>query len=111
MADAQIQVKRTPFFQDYRLKGVPASQVPEELLDPLIEQVLGTPEDRLFTIGEVFDYEMASRQESFHSFVCDRCGEMVSEPYGRVVGTHKVCIPCQAQVMAAEGTAVERAAA
>jgi formylmethanofuran dehydrogenase subunit E len=111
LADAQVQVKRTPFFQNYRVKGVPASKVPEELVDPLIAQVLDTPEDRLFTIGDVFDYEVPSTPENFHSFVCDRCGEMVSEPYGRVVGNHKVCIPCQAELMATEVAAVKREAA
>jgi formylmethanofuran dehydrogenase subunit E len=111
LADAQVQVKRTPFFHDYRMKGVPASKVPEELVDPLIEHVLNAPEDELFTIGEVFEYEVPNKAENFHSFVCDRCGEMVSEPYGRVVGSHKVCIPCQAELMAAEGTAGKRAAA
>jgi len=29
----------------------------------------------------------------------------VVEPYGRVVGTQKVCIPCQEQLLAAERAA------
>ncbi len=109
-AEAQLQTKRTPFFQEYRMKGVPASKVPAEVVEPLIAQVLHAPEDQLFTIGEGFDYAVTNQPENFHSFICDRCGEMVVEPYGRLVGKHKVCIPCQAELMTAERTAVERAA-
>lgn len=104
-AEAQLQTKRTPFFQDYRMKGVPASKVPDEVVDPLIAQVLHAPEDQLFAVSDVFDYEVPAKVENFHSFVCDRCGELVVEPYGRVAGTHKVCIPCQEELLAAERAA------
>ncbi len=99
-AEAQLQTKQTPFFQDYRMKGVPPSQVPEEVVDPLIEKVLTAPEEELFTVSEVFDYEVAPKSENFDSFVCDRCGELVVEPYGRIVGDRKVCIPCQEELLA-----------
>ncbi len=104
-AEAQLQIKRTPFFQQYRMKGVPASKVPGEVVDPLIAQVLHAPEDQLLAVSDVFDYEVPAKVENFHSFVCDRCGELVVEPYGRVVGTHKVCIPCQEELLAAERAA------
>ena len=110
VADAQVQVKRTPFFQNYRVKGVPASKVPEEIVDPLIAQVLDAPEERLFNVSEVFDYEVEPAGETFHTFVCDRCGEMVVESYGRVVGNHKVCIPCAEELRAAEQRPVIAAA-
>ena len=110
VADAQVQMKRTPFFQN-RMKGVPASKVPEEMVDPLIAQVLDTPEAQLFNVSEVFDYAVGPAGETFHTFICDRCGEMVVEPYGRVAGNHKVCIPCQQALLAAEATEAKRAAA
>lgn len=109
VADAQVQMKRTPFFQN-RMKGVPASKVPEELVDPLIEQVLSTPEEQVFNVSEVFDYAVEPGAETFHTFICDRCGEMVVEPYGRVVGKHKVCIPCAEELRAAEQRPVSAAA-
>lgn len=104
-AEAQLQMKQTSFFQDYRMKGVPPSLVPDDVVDPLIEKVLGAPDEELFAIGEVFDYEVAQKSESFDSFVCGRCGEMVVEPYGRVVGDQKVCIPCQAELLAVSSAA------
>ena len=100
-AEAQMQTKQTPFFQEYRMKGVPPSQVPSEVVTPLIEMVLNAPEEDLFTVSEVFEYEESSVPETFDSVVCDLCGEMVVEPYARVVGDRKVCIPCQQELLAA----------
>ena len=98
--EAQMQTKKTPFFTEYRMKGVPPTEVPEEVVDPLIEQVFSSPEDAMFTVGEVFDYDVATKEEDFSSFVCERCGEMVVERYGRVVGDARVCIPCQETMLA-----------
>jgi formylmethanofuran dehydrogenase subunit E len=102
LAEAQVQIKRTPFFQDYRVKGVPASKVPDEIVDPLIERVFDIPEEGLFKVSEVFDYEAPATVENFHSFVCSRCGDMVVEPYGRIIGSHSVCIPCAEEMRAEE---------
>ena len=102
LGDVLMVVKRSPFFQNYRMRGVPASQVPQEIVEPVIEQVLSTPEEQLFTVSEVFDYEAPSGAETFHTFLCDRCGDMVVESYGRVIGSHKVCIPCAEELRAEE---------
>lgn len=93
--DAQMKMKETAFFTDFRMKGVSPIEVPEAVVDPLIEQVLTAPEEGMFTVSEVFDYTVAAKEEDFSSFLCARCGEMVVERYGRVVGDDKVCIPCQ----------------
>jgi formylmethanofuran dehydrogenase subunit E len=98
--EAQMQMKKTPFFTEFRMKGVPPTQVPEEVVDPLIEQVLSGPEESMFEVSEVFEYEVAGKDETFDSFLCDRCGEMVVETYGRVVGDRRVCIPCQEDILA-----------
>jgi formylmethanofuran dehydrogenase subunit E len=98
--EAQMQMKKTPFFTEFRMKGVPPTQVPEEVVDPLIEQVLSGPEESMFEVSEVFEYEAAGKDETFDSFLCDRCGEMVVESYGRVVGDRRVCIPCQEDILA-----------
>lgn len=104
-AEAQLQTLQTPFMQEYRMKGVPPSQVPDEVVEPLIEKVLSAPEEELFTVSELFEYEVAPKSESFDVFVCDRCGELVIESYGRVVGGQKVCIPCQGELLAGGGAA------
>lgn len=104
-AEGQMQMKQTPFFQEYRMKGVPPSKVPDEVVDPLIERVLTAPEEELFKVSEVFDYEVPSKSENFSSFVCERCGDMVSESYGRLADGQKVCIPCQRELLTSSAAA------
>ena len=64
-------------------------------MDPLIEKVLSAPVGTLLTVSEVFDYDTPLKGERFDSFVCEGCGEMVIESYGRIAGGKKLCIPCQ----------------
>jgi len=94
-AEAMAANKQTDFFQKYRMKGVPASQVPPEVVDQLLERVMNAPEDQLLKVGEVFERKWEDVPHSFDSFVCELCGEMTVEPYGRVLGDKKVCIPCR----------------
>lgn len=97
-AAAMLANKRTAFFTDYREKGVPASQVPTDVVAPLVQAVLGAPADQLLSVGEIFTHPVTPTPPSFASLVCDACGDMVVEGYARVVGDQKVCIPCQAQL-------------
>ncbi len=94
-AEAMLANKQTTFFTEYREKGVPASKVPAGVVEPLIQRVMGAPDDRLVSVGEIFHYELPLKPHSFAGVVCERCGEMVVEGYARVVGDKKVCIPCQ----------------
>ncbi len=99
-AEVQAATKQTPFFKEYREKGIPASQVPEALVQPLIDRVMTMPEEALLKVGEVFEYKLEPKHENFASFVCDRCGDMVVEKYGRIFGDRHVCIPCQQALLA-----------
>lgn len=94
-AEAMAANKKTDFFQKYRMKGIPASQVPADVVDPLVEKVMTAPDEQILDIGEVFSFAWSDPPHSFDSFVCDVCGEMTVEPYGRVLGDKKVCIPCR----------------
>lgn len=98
-AQAMLANKQTPFFTEYRMKGIPASQVPADIIDPMVEKVINMPDAQLLDIGEVQAHEWHDAPHSFDSFVCDRCGEMTVEPYGRVHGEEKICIPCQQQLL------------
>ena len=98
-AEAMAANKQSEFFKKYREKGVPASQVPSEAVDPLVERVMSAPEDRLLNVGEVFEYKWTDAPHSFDSFVCEVCGEMTAEIYGRVLGDKKVCIPCRQKAL------------
>ena len=101
-AEAQARMKETPFFLEYRGKGVPASRVPDAVADPLVRQVMDAPEEAILTVGRPFPMNGKKPSETFASFVCDLCGETVVEKYGRIVGGQKVCIPCQEKALAGE---------
>jgi len=94
-AETMAANKQTDFFQKYRMKGIPASEVPDEVVAPLVERVMGAPEEQLLNVGEVFEYKRQDPPHSFDSFVCEGCGEMVVEPYGRLHDGAKLCIPCR----------------
>lgn len=94
-AKAQVGMKQTKFFQEYRMKGIPASKVPEEVVDPLIQQVMNAPQEALLSVGAEFKVEVEKKTESFGTEVCAVCGEMVVEEYLRPAAAGKVCIPCQ----------------
>ncbi len=93
-AEAMLANKRSEFFTKYREKGIPASQVPAEVVEPLIAKVMSAPDELLMNIGEPFAHPLPKKVESFAGFVCALCGEMTVEGYGRPLGDKKVCIPC-----------------
>jgi len=93
-AEAMMSNKKTEFFTKYRMLGIPASEVPDEVVEPLVVKVMNAPEEMIMTISEVFDYELPEKKDCFAGFVCDICGEMVVEKYGRVLGDKKVCRDC-----------------
>ena len=93
-AEAMLQNKQSEFFQNYREKGIPASKVPNEVVDPLINNVINAPAEKLLNISEVFDYKLEPNKDSFAGFVCEECGEMTVEGYGRIKDGKHVCIDC-----------------
>jgi len=101
-ASAMLANKQTDFFKEYREKGVPASKVPLEVVQPLVDRVMGAPDEKLLSVGEIFTYEIPHKPHSFAGLVCDGCGEMVVEGYARIVGDKKVCIPCQERLTGAK---------
>lgn len=93
-AQAQMGMKQTKFFQEYRMKGIPASQVPDEVVEPLVQQVMTAPQELLLSVGAELKTEVEKRPETFATAVCAACGELVVEEYLRPAGAGKVCIPC-----------------
>ena len=58
---------------------------------------MNAPEEMLLNISEVFDYKLEPHSDSFNGFVCDECGEMTVESYGRLKNDKHVCIDCAAK--------------
>ena len=95
--NVMIQTKATPFFKDFREKGVAPTKVPDEVVEPLVVKVMTAPDEQLLDISEVYDYNWENPPHSFASFLCDECGEMVVESYGRIKNGKHVCIDCANQ--------------
>ena len=94
-AEAQLQTKKTAFFTEYRMKGVPPTDVPVEVVQPLIDMVMSVPVEAILAVGEVHEHPVQPGHEDFEGLVCDRCGEMVVARYARTVNGQHVCIPCE----------------
>ncbi|MEJ2635758.1 MAG: hypothetical protein P8184_10760 [Calditrichia bacterium] len=93
-AEAMQANKHTAFFKDYREEGVPPTQVPAGVADPLGEKVMSAPEEMIINRSDVFDTDHRDPAHSFNSFVCEECGEMTVTEYGRLKGDSKVCMDC-----------------
>lgn len=96
-AEAMLNNKKTAFFTDYRMLGKPASTVPSEIVDPLVNGVMNIPDEMLLNVSSIFEYKLEPKKDSFDGFVCEECGEMTVMEYGRIKGDKKVCIDCAAK--------------
>jgi len=96
-AEAMLNNKKTKFFTDYRMLGKPASIVPADIVDPLVKNVMGAPDEMLLAVSPIFDYKLEPKKDSFDGFVCEECGEMTVMEYGRIKGDKKVCMDCAAK--------------
>ncbi|MGD9486685.1 MAG: FmdE family protein [Calditrichaceae bacterium] len=96
-AEAMLANKQTDFFKEYREKGIPASHVPDAVVEPLVQKVMGAPDEMLLNISDVFVYNLEPKKDSFAGFVCEECGEMTVMEYGRIKGEQKVCQDCAAK--------------
>ncbi len=92
-AEAMMKSKQSKFMEQ-RKSGIPASQVPAEVADPLVEMVSNTPDELLLNIGEVFTKELKEPAHTFESVVRGQCGEMVVERNARLKEGKVLCIPC-----------------
>jgi len=57
--------KQTDFFKEYREKGIPASKVPAQVVDPLISKVMAAPEQMLVKISDYRRFNMNFLQKQF----------------------------------------------
>ncbi len=92
--EVMMASKQSDFMQKYRSKGIPASEVPEEVVAPLIKNVMEAPEGALITVGPVVPYDLKEAKHSYNGFACEECGEMTVMEYGRIKGDKKVCMAC-----------------
>ena len=93
-AEAMMQTKTTPFFKEYREKGIPPTLVPDEVVEPLVYKVMNAPSEMIMNISEVFDFKWTEPKHSFTSVVCDSCGEMVIIEHTKTINGKSICKDC-----------------
>jgi formylmethanofuran dehydrogenase subunit E len=93
-SEGMMATKKTNFFTEYRTKGVPPTQVPDEVVQPLVEKVMSASTEDIMVVSEVFEYEWNESKHSFNSMVCEKCGEVVIEEYTTKVNGSRVCKDC-----------------
>ena len=91
---AVMMKNRESEFMKLRSSGTPASQIPGEIVDPLVAMVSAAPDEALLDIGDVTAHEWHDAPHTFEAFLCPECGEMVVERNARVKDGVAVCQPC-----------------
>ena len=82
-------------FIQFRKKGVPASKIAPELINPAVDFILQEPTERLFNIGPVLEVKVTpGRAHDFNTIICSECGEVAVERYARIKNEKVVCMPC-----------------
>jgi formylmethanofuran dehydrogenase subunit E len=89
-----LKNKDSVFMKEYRSQGIPATKVPDAVVQPMVENVMNMPDAMLMNVGDVVAHPYQQTAHSFDSFVCEECGEMVVEQFGRIKGDKKVCMSC-----------------
>jgi len=78
----------------YRKKGVEPSQIPQNVVDEVINWVYEQSDDFMFKIESKPDFKFTPAKGSFNKAKCSICGEYVFERYVRTKEGQPVCIPC-----------------
>jgi formylmethanofuran dehydrogenase subunit E len=82
-------------FIQFRKKGVPASMIGSELVEPGVDFILSEPTEKLFNISPLQEVKLIpGRAHDFNTFICSECGEVAVERYARIKNGNVVCIPC-----------------
>lgn len=89
----QKQIKESAFMQK-RSAGIPPTEIPEEEQWELVNLIWDAPAEQVMTVGPVEDYDWQEPAEIIRFAVCESCGELVAEPYLRVVEGQPLCIDC-----------------
>ena len=80
---------QSPFVQQ-RKEGVPPQDIPAEIADPMVANVLKMADDMFLDIGAIKTTEIKSKQGIFEARPCAQCGELTFINKLQ----DDICIPC-----------------
>jgi formylmethanofuran dehydrogenase subunit E len=89
----QKQIKESAFMQK-RSAGVPPTQILEAEQWELVNLIWDAPAEQMMTVETVVDYDWQEPAEIIRFAVCSNCGELVAEPYLRIVEGNPLCMDC-----------------
>jgi formylmethanofuran dehydrogenase subunit E len=92
-SEFQDELGKQEFFA-YRKKGIEPSQMPAEVVKKVVDMVMNTSDEGMFTISNLPDFTFSRPKGSFAKLKCSKCGEYVFERYVRTVDGKPECIPC-----------------
>jgi formylmethanofuran dehydrogenase subunit E len=85
---------QSPFVK-MRHQGVPPTEVPLDVSQPLVQNLMARADADLFMVSDIFQYPLApAAPPCFDTVTCSRCGELVAENRVRVRQGKPVCLPC-----------------
>jgi formylmethanofuran dehydrogenase subunit E len=89
----QPKIKASSFMQT-RAAGVPASAIPDGEQQEVVDLVWDAPADAVMTVGQVAPRDCSEPDETVRFAVCPQCGELIAEPYLRLVDGVAMCGAC-----------------
>lgn len=89
----QPRIAGTAFMRK-RAAGVPVDQIPEAERDEPVTLIRSAPEEEILSVGPAEPTGWRPVAEAVRFAVCGKCGELVAEPYLRVVGGEQMCLDC-----------------
>lgn len=89
----QPRIKESRFMQK-RAAGVPPTEIPDEEQWELVDLVWEAPAEDVLVVEPVAEIAWSEPDEVVRFAVCDGCGELVAEPYLRVVNGEPRCRDC-----------------
>ena len=81
-------------FVRLRASGIEPQDIAPEIVNPLIDNIMKQPDEVLFKISDVFDYDFRGRRGTFRWYECEGCGEIVFEHGIKLKDGRKVCFHC-----------------
>ena len=84
----------SPFVQQ-RKAGVAPQDIPAEIADPLVDNILNMPQEAFLDIGPIRQVELPQGKGVFDAKPCAKCGELTFVNKLQDSSAGPVCIPCR----------------
>jgi formylmethanofuran dehydrogenase subunit E len=91
--DFMDEMAKFEFFA-YRKRGVEPSQIPQPVIEEIVNWVYEQSDDFMFKVESKPDFKFTPAKGSFNKAKCSVCGEYVFERYLHIKDGRPVCIPC-----------------